>query len=122
VAVVSISSSAALVRWAEVSPIALSFWRTAGGALVLAVPAAASRQRPVGTQRLLVVVAGAALALHFASWLASLELTSVAASVTLVSYAPLLIAGFQQVDAKIRAIKEDIGLDADTPIDRPSIS
>jgi drug/metabolite transporter (DMT)-like permease len=77
-----------------VSPIALSFWRTAGGALVLAVPAAASRQRPMGTQRLLVVVAGAALALHFASWLASLELTSVAASVTLVSCAPLLIAGF----------------------------
>lgn len=38
------------------------------------------------------MVAGVALAVHFAAWLASLERTSVAASVTLVSTAPIFVA------------------------------
>jgi drug/metabolite transporter (DMT)-like permease len=112
-AVVAISSSAVLVRWADASAVALAFWRTLGGAVILVVldratliarrrwPSASismtlavadGEQRPTGREWRLIVVAGLALAVHFSTWLASLELTSVAASVTLVSTAPLMIA------------------------------
>lgn len=94
IAVLAISSSALLVRWADASPIALAFWRTLAGAMILAVPARRARwQRTTGHWPYL-LAAGLALGLHFSSWLASLELTSVAASVTLVSVAPLFIAIF----------------------------
>ncbi len=92
VAVIAMSSSAVLVRWADASPVALAFWRTLGGALVLAPSAMRSPIKPTGRQWIGISVAGVALGIHFGTWLASLELTSVAASVTLVSTAPLLIA------------------------------
>lgn len=92
IAVVAISSSAVLVRWTDASPVALAFWRTLGGALILAPAALRSRAKPTATQWRSIVVAGMALGVHFATWLASLELTSVAASVTLVSTAPIIIA------------------------------
>lgn len=92
VAVCSIASSAVLVEYAAASSVALAFWRCLGGAVLLA-PAAL---RTLGSFRLgpggpLLVVAGAALGVHFATWLASLERTSTAASVTLVSTAPLFV-------------------------------
>lgn len=92
IAVIAMSSSAVLVRWADASPVALAFWRTLGGALVLAPAAIKSPVRPSRGHWIGMAVAGVALGVHFATWLASLELTSVAASVTLVSTAPLLIA------------------------------
>jgi drug/metabolite transporter (DMT)-like permease len=103
VAVSAISSSAVLVRWADAGAVSLAFWRTAGGAAVLGIglglrrrPAEASSTseapQPSARQPWPVLGAGLALALHFAAWLASLELTSVAASVTLVSTTPLLVA------------------------------
>lgn len=118
-AVVAISSSALLVRWADAPAVALAFWRTAGGALVLfgidrmgrvglgpRTGNGGRRRSPSATRlalggtagrRVRLIVAGSALALHFATWLASLELTSVAASVTLVSTAPLMIAVYLTV-------------------------
>ena len=92
VAVMAISSSAVLVRWTDASPVTLAFWRTAGGALVLAPAAVRSAERPGRHDRRLIGLAGVALGAHFAAWLASLELTSVAASVTLVSTAPIAVA------------------------------
>ena len=93
VAVLAVSSSAVLVRWADASPVALAFWRTLGGAVILAPAAVRSPVRPSGRQWPAIGVAGLALGIHFSAWLASLELTSVAASVTLVSTAPIFIAG-----------------------------
>ncbi|MEM9562920.1 MAG: DMT family transporter [Actinomycetota bacterium] len=97
VAVLAVSSSAVLVRWADAPAEALAFWRTAGGAVLLAPAAARAARRTGGggpdrRQWVGIAVAGVALAVHFSTWLASLELTSVAASVTLVTTAPLLIA------------------------------
>ncbi len=89
----AVSSSAVLVRWADASPVALAFWRTLGGAVLLATAARRSTAGPSRDQWRGIAVAGLALGVHFATWLASLELTSVAASVTLVSTAPLMIAG-----------------------------
>ena len=92
VALTAVSSSAVLVRYTEVPAVALAFWRTAGGALVLLGPALAGGRRPTSRQRWALALAGLALGLHFITWLASLELTSVAASVTLVATAPLFVA------------------------------
>ncbi len=92
VAVLAVSSSAVLVRWADAPAEALAFWRTAGGAILLAPAAARSPTTPDRRAWWGIVVAGGALAVHFSTWLASLELTSVAASVTLVTTAPLMIA------------------------------
>lgn len=93
VAVCSIASSAVLVEYAAASSVALAFWRCLGGSLLLA-PAAARTGGGITTIRSsgpLVVVAGASLGVHFSTWLASLERTSTAASVTLVSTAPLFV-------------------------------
>ena len=97
VAVLAVSSSAVLVRLADASPVALAFWRTLGGALILAPAARRSTAKPDRRQWWVIVAAGVALGVHFATWLASLELTSVAASVTLVSTAPIIIAIVQVV-------------------------
>jgi len=107
IAVLAISSSALLVQYADAHPVAIAWWRTAGGAVILGgfamfrtKLARSSRQpdsnqqppaRPPGHWRLL-IVAGVALGVHFSTWLASLEMTSVAASVTLVTTTPLMIA------------------------------
>jgi drug/metabolite transporter (DMT)-like permease len=95
VAVLSISSSAILVRWAEAPALALAFWRTFGGAVILGPAAFRSDVRPGRSSFALLMIAGLALALHFGVWLASLERTSVAASVTLVTTVPIFIAGWE---------------------------
>jgi drug/metabolite transporter (DMT)-like permease len=88
--VISASFSAILIRYADgAEPLAISFWRCAGGALVL-LPFARSG---LGTLQprawRMPVVAGAFLAVHFATWITSLELTTVASSVLLVSTTPI---------------------------------
>lgn len=90
VAVVSIASATILARWAAAPALALAFWRTLSGAVLLG-SAAWRSSRPVGRQRLWLLLAGTALAVHFSTWLASLEFTSVAASVTLVATAPVWV-------------------------------
>ncbi len=99
IAIASIASSALLVRWSDAPPLAMAFWRTAAGAVVLspaAIRSATQSKVPTGTIRPhhypLILLAGGALGLHFASWLPSLTMTSVAASVTLVSTAPVFVA------------------------------
>jgi drug/metabolite transporter (DMT)-like permease len=87
------STSAILIRYArDADPLAISFWRCAVGAAVLAPFA---RPRLLGLDRgdlKLPAVAGAFLAVHFASWITSLELTTVASSVLLVSASPIFVA------------------------------
>ena len=90
-AVIAISSSAVLTRWAAAPALALAFWRTAGGALALGPGAIRSGYRPDRRRGVLLVGAGLALAIHFAAWLESIERTSVASSVTLVAVAPLFV-------------------------------
>lgn len=86
------STSAILVRYATDAPaLAISFWRCAAGAAVLA-PFAWRRGR-IGARRLVVpCIAGAFLAVHFATWISSLGLTTIAASVLLVSTSPVFVA------------------------------
>ncbi|MDQ4025951.1 MAG: DMT family transporter [Actinomycetota bacterium] len=87
------SVSAILVRYADgAGPLALSFWRCVAGAAAL-LPFAAGRIRRGGRDQLAApVVAGVFLALHFGTWMTSVNLTTVAASVLLVSTTPVFVA------------------------------
>jgi drug/metabolite transporter (DMT)-like permease len=87
------SVAAILIRYAEEAPaLAISFWRCAGGAAVLG-PFAYRRLRSWELRDLLFAfIAGAFLAVHFATWISSIERTSIAASVLLVSTGPVFIA------------------------------
>lgn len=91
--VVVASTSAILIRYAEdADPFAISFWRCAAGAVML-VPFAARgfrRLDPAAVRSAL--ASGAFLAAHFATWITSVRLTSVAASVLLVSTTPVFTA------------------------------
>ncbi|MDX1620047.1 MAG: DMT family transporter [Nitriliruptorales bacterium] len=109
VGVVAVSSAAILIRFAigddagvseaapgHAAPLAVAFWRTVGGSLAL-VPFAVRHQRraeaPLSRRdQGLLAASGAFLAAHFALWLWSLALTTVASSVTLVTMSPIFVA------------------------------
>ena len=92
-AVVFVSFGAVLARLAAAPALAVSFYRVALASLVLlpfaARPAVASFPRLSPRHRLLLAGSGVFLALHFATWIASLEYTTIASSVLLVNTAPL---------------------------------
>jgi drug/metabolite transporter (DMT)-like permease len=92
-AVVFVSFGSIFVRLAAAPALAVAFYRVALASLLL-VPFAGGEIRrsfpPMSRrQRLVLVGAGVALALHFATWIASLSYTSIASSVLLVNTAPL---------------------------------
>jgi len=102
VAVVAMSWAAPLIRLATAPPLAIAAWRLTLASLVLAPAFAASRGRAEwsrlgGAERRIAVLAGVALALHFASWITSLRLTSVAASAVLVSLSPVFAWAFSRI-------------------------
>jgi drug/metabolite transporter (DMT)-like permease len=90
-AVSAVSTAAILVRVAEAPALALAFWRNAAGAVLLAPFALRAGFRPRGAQLGALVAAGAALAVHFALFIGSLSLTTVASSVVLVSASPVVV-------------------------------
>ncbi|MGI8774007.1 MAG: DMT family transporter [Actinomycetota bacterium] len=87
------SISAILIRYAtEAHPLAISFWRCSVGAAVL-LPFAGRGLRKLGPSVMKMPAwAGFFLAIHFATWITSIDMTSIAASVLLVSTAPIFIA------------------------------
>ena len=94
VALLAVSGGAIFARLADAPPLAIAAWRV-GLALLVVLPfAATSLGRGVGTLRARVLAAGAGLLLaaHFATWIASLEHTSVARSVLFVCTSPIWVA------------------------------
>ncbi|HEX2195332.1 MAG TPA: DMT family transporter [Actinomycetota bacterium] len=87
------SVSAIFVRYADAAdPLAQAFWRCAAGGAAL-LPFATRGLRKGGRAALRApAVAGLFLALHFATWMTSVNLTTVAASVLLVSTTPVFVA------------------------------
>ena len=95
--VCAISWGGPLVRFAGAPPLAISFWRLAlsCGLIALVLTYRGEWREVRGLRRrewLLSSFAGAFLAGHFVTWIASVELTTVAASVVLVSTQPLWVA------------------------------
>jgi drug/metabolite transporter (DMT)-like permease len=96
VAVVGVSLSAPLTTMLAAPMLALALWRNLGGAAAL-LPVLLLRERsvPAGLRpRDLTssVVAGLFLAAHFAAWLPSLSMTTVAAATALVTTTPIWTA------------------------------
>jgi drug/metabolite transporter (DMT)-like permease len=93
IGVLAVGAAAIFIRLADAPALGIAFWRCALGVLAL-LPLAALRQEAVPGGRDLWVgtVAGIALGAHFGSWIASLDYTSVAASVVLVSTTPVFVA------------------------------
>ena len=89
VGVLAVSLSGPLMAAMVVPPLAIAFWRNAMATVLLAPSALTSRRAELGSlsSRQLVVVAasGLALAVHFATWVTSLTLTSVASATAIVS-------------------------------------
>ncbi|MGY1710723.1 DMT family transporter [Geodermatophilus sp. SYSU D00758] len=95
-AVVGISLSAPLTTLLAAPVLALAFWRNAAGAAAL-LPVLLLRERraPAGLRAADLrtsAVAGLFLAAHFAAWLPSLSMTTVAASTALVTTTPVWTA------------------------------
>lgn len=98
-ALLGISTSGPLARLSEAPPLAIATWRLGFSLLIVVVPLLWTRgwrqwraleRRDVA----IAVTAGAFLAVHFWSWIASLGMTTVAASVLLVNLHPVaMIAG-----------------------------
>ncbi len=94
----AVSSAAIFIRFAqnEAPSLVISAWRMSiaavimGGVVLFRHRAEISRVK--GRQLGPIILTGVILALHFASWVTSLELTSVASSVVLVTTTPLWVA------------------------------
>jgi drug/metabolite transporter (DMT)-like permease len=104
VGIAAVSTAATMIRFAGDPPnfvpaLAIAAWRV-GLAAVLLVPVTIATRgfgrsglRTWGrTEWSLAVLSGVFLAVHFATWITSLSLTSVASSVTLVTTTPIWVA------------------------------
>jgi drug/metabolite transporter (DMT)-like permease len=98
IALAAVSFGSIFARLAEATPLAIAAWRMGLAALIVIPVGLATRS---GAERLdlrhaaLAAIAGLFLALHFATWIASLDYTSIARSVLLVSTAPIWVAILQ---------------------------
>lgn len=108
--VVAVSTASTFIRLAQadVTSLALAAWRLTFASIMLAPFA-------IGTQRRawraldrrdwwLMIASGTVLAVHFYTWITSLAMTSVAASVALVSTSPLFVGVLSYV-----VLKEPLG-------------
>lgn len=98
VALLGISFAGPLVRLSAADPLAIAVWRLGFSLIVVAGFLIGSGEwrewrRLSRAQAALAAAAGVALALHFWAWNASLHLTTIAASVTLVNLQPAIIVG-----------------------------
>jgi drug/metabolite transporter (DMT)-like permease len=93
VGVLAVSSAAVMIRVAGAPALAVAFWRCALGVAILLPSALIRRDRfPRGRTLYVGIASGVALGAHFGFWISSLDYTSVAASVVLVSNTPVFVA------------------------------
>jgi drug/metabolite transporter (DMT)-like permease len=93
VAVVAVSSSGPLIAYAAAPALAIAFWRNAIAAAALSPVTLITRRpevRAAGRRPLVFcVLAGLALALHFGTWIPSVQLSGVAIATALVATQPV---------------------------------
>ena len=102
IALVAVSHGAIFARLADAAPLAIAAWRL-GLACIVVLPFAvtAPRSAPLAARPIvLAAAAGLLLALHFATWIASLDYTSIARSVLLVSTAPIWVAVIERLTGR----------------------
>lgn len=91
-----------LVRLSNADPLAIAVWRLAlslliVGGFLFATGEWRDWRKITGSELALAAVAGISLALHFWAWNASIHLTTIAASVTLVNLQPAVVATISAV-------------------------
>lgn len=96
VALIGIAHAAIFVRLADADPIVVAAFRLAIAAVVLApvtlLFAYSDLRALTGRELRLIAAAAVFLALHFATWIASLDFTSIANSVVMVTLVPVWLA------------------------------
>lgn len=95
IAVVSVSFAAIFIRFSDVHPVAISFYRMFFATCILSIfiPFYLEEFRSISRNQMVsLFFVGFFLAAHMATWVASLGYTSVASSVVLVTSHPLLVA------------------------------
>jgi drug/metabolite transporter (DMT)-like permease len=94
--VVCVAFAALFIRLAEAPAMVIATYRLCLASLVLAPIALFNSQKEIRRLKrrdfLLAFASGAFLALHFALWIASLDYTTVASSVVLVTVSPIFVA------------------------------
>ena len=108
-----ISFAGPLVRLSNANPLTIAVWRLGFSLLIVAVFLVATSEwrdwrRIGGRQFLLALSAGVCLALHFWAWNASIHLTTIAASVTLVNLQPAMVAAISAIALKERPTSKQI--------------
>ena len=94
-AIVGASFAAIFIRFSNVHPLAIAFYRMLFSSLILLffIPSYIGEIRRLSKKEwIILITTGFFLAIHFASWISSLEYTTVASSVILVSAHPLIVA------------------------------
>src|SRR3954466_7854535 len=102
VSLLGISIAGPLVRLSRSDPVIIAVWRLGFSLAIVAVALVMSGQwrdwrRITRLELALAVAGGVCLALHFWAWNASIHLTTIAASVTLVSLQPAVVAAISAV-------------------------
>ncbi len=106
-AMVGFSFGGPLVRLSNSDPITIAAWRLAFSLLIVSAFLIVSGEwrdwRKLTLRELTIgIVAGICLALHFWAWNASIHLTTIAASVTLVNTQPVFVAALSAIALKER--------------------
>jgi drug/metabolite transporter (DMT)-like permease len=96
--ILAVSTASIFIRFAqkEATSLVIAAWRLTIASFVLIPVAATTHKRELTSlsrgELLMALLSGVFLALHFATWITSLQYTSVASSVVLVSTVPLWVA------------------------------
>jgi drug/metabolite transporter (DMT)-like permease len=95
-ALIVISFASIWIRWAEAPPISIAAYRVGLAAFILTPIALSTRRQQLQalsrSDLRYALLGGVCLALHFIFWISSLEFTSVASSVVLVTTNPIFVA------------------------------
>jgi drug/metabolite transporter (DMT)-like permease len=102
-----------LVRLSNADPVAIAAWRLAFSLLIVGVFLVASGEwrewrKITSAELVLAAVGGVSLALHFWAWNASIHLTTIAASVTLVNLQPAVIATLSAIGLREAPTKRQV--------------
>lgn len=102
-----------LVRLSAADPVAIAVWRLAFslvvvGAFLVATGEWRDWRKITRDELLLAVLAGISLALHFWTWNASIHLTTIAASVTLVSLQPAVVGAISAISLREAPSKRQV--------------
>jgi drug/metabolite transporter (DMT)-like permease len=101
------------VRLSAADPVAIAAWRLAFSLVIVGAFLAATGEwrdwrRITSGELLLATLGGVSLALHFWTWNASIHLTTIAASVTLVSLQPAVVAAISAISLREAPSKRQV--------------